>query len=151
MRNWKPHSVNNFIYWSFVEVSCELSVSGDKRTGHTGLRQLHADKKARLAIHWTLSAQRLSLVEKLDPITHQQTAWNVSSFTRSLNFEAILASAAGLSWHVCVIDRERYATCLPEHSFLPLLHGWCTFSVLVWLFRVYVFNTATKLILLKAT
>ena len=87
MRDWRPCSVNNFIQWLWQSpVSCLwVVISGTGRAG-----------QGWLAIHWTLSARRLSLVEKLDPITHQQTAWHVSSFIHSLQFKADLASAEDL-------------------------------------------------------
>lgn len=149
MRRWRLCSVNNFIYWLSVEVSCELSVSADKwnrahRAGTTAFSQENQTGK-----HWTLSARRLSLVEKPDPITHRHTTWNVFSFIHLLNFKAILASAADLS--TCVSPTGKVSHAPARASLLAVPSRWRTLSGLIWLFRGHVVNTATELILLKAT
>lgn len=127
MRNWRLCSLHHFIYWLFVEVSHELSVNGDKWNGELRGGIAARWQERQVGKHWTLSAWRLSLVEKLDPITHQQPTWNVSSFIHSLGFKVILTSAAALTGAGVPCACQNIPSCSAYLAGRPSL-CWCDFT-----------------------
>lgn len=105
--------------------------------------QLYAGRKAGLAVHGTLSAQILNLMEKLDPVPCQQSTWKVSSFTLSVHYKA-----ADLSWPTYFPNRAMYAVLLWALLSLPSCLA-DVLSVLIWLSESYTANSDTQCGLLR--